>query len=209
LTHETLPLAGRCCHWQSEVTPATVVQIGDADIAPWLHGSAIDVFAESPSAPPITFADGQIVVALDDWSVPLVYGVPADEWETALGWDTGAPSAWDTPADDGRQQAIMAALAALEQGGPMLATALAELASALEPDGAATLPDGWVIFSPNSSRWGGNCTARMPLSWRCLITWRPIHVHRSSRQRIERQEYDCGAGRALARYAWHGSPAGD
>src|SRR5689334_4786626 len=61
LTRETLPLIGRCCHWQAERTTTAQLAIGDADVAPWLSGTAIAVFAASPSAPPTTLDAGRVV----------------------------------------------------------------------------------------------------------------------------------------------------
>lgn len=144
LTRETLPLAGRCCHWQAEPTRQITLHLADDDLAPWLAGSAAQVFADSPSAPPIRFESGRVRVALNDLSVPLVYGVPADEWDAALGWDRPAPLASDDAGDTGVPRALIAALDALDQNAPALAAALADLADALGPDGAAALPDGWA-----------------------------------------------------------------
>ena len=144
LTRETLPLAGRCCHWQAERISSMRLLIGDEDIAPWLNGAAVAIFDASPSAPPITFDAGRVVVDLDALSVPLVYGVPAFAWDAALGWELPMPVDLGTPFHDVRQRAITDALAALEQGAPALEQSLGELAEALGPDGIVALPEGWL-----------------------------------------------------------------
>src|SRR6266498_3050234 len=121
LTRETLPLAGRCCHWSAELTSSAALALSATELAPWLAeaGDAAEVFAASSSAPPISFgAAGQVIVAIDDLSVPLVYGVPAPDWDAALGWDMNTPAHNEVSADDVRLVAITTALEALEQGAP-------------------------------------------------------------------------------------------
>ena len=143
LTRETLPLIGRCCHWQAERTAAAQLSIGDADVAPWLSGTVIAVFAASPSAPSVTLDACRVVVELGALSVPLVYGVSAPDWDAALGWDMAGPADWDTPLDDARQRAITDVLAALEQDALALSQALAQLIATLGGAGAVALPESW------------------------------------------------------------------
>ena len=146
LTRETLPLAGRCCHWRAELASSPVLTLGAADLAPWLAevGDVAEVFTASLSAPPISFdSAGRVVVALGDLSVPLVYGVPAPEWDAALGWDRSARADAALPADAARLIAITAALEALEHGAPAFEQALLCIASASGPGELAALPDGW------------------------------------------------------------------
>ena len=146
LTRETLPLAGRCCHWSAELTSSAALALSAAELAPWLAeaGDAAEVFAASPSAPPISFdAAGQVVVAIDDLSVPLVYGVPAPDWDAALGWDMNTPAHNEVSADDVRLVAITTALEALEQGAPALEQALLFVAGVVGPGDLAELPEGW------------------------------------------------------------------
>lgn len=144
LTHETLPVCQRCCHWQTARTTMSTLVIGDANIAPWIGGTARDVFVASPSAPPIVFDNDRIIVDLDDLSVPLVYGVPAPDWDAALGWELAMPLESGTPLDDMRQQAITNALEALEHGAFALEQMLNELAAELDAAGVADLPEGWL-----------------------------------------------------------------
>jgi hypothetical protein len=146
LTRETLPLVGRCCHWRAELTPVEALALSVAELAPWLADGrdVAEVFAASPSAPPITFdPTGRVVVALDDLSIPLVYGVPASDWDMALGWGMDTPSDGGASLDDARLVAITAALEALEHGAPALEQALAHVAAFVGPDAMLELPEGW------------------------------------------------------------------
>lgn len=146
LTRESLPLAGRCCHWRAELAPAVMLAVSTRELAPWLAdaGEVAEVFASSPSAPPISFdSTGRVVVALGDLSVPLVYGVPAPAWDTALGWDTSTPTHTEGTADDLRLVAITAALGALEHGAPAFEGALLCVASAAGPGDLAELSNDW------------------------------------------------------------------
>src|SRR6266545_230051 len=151
LTRETLPLAGRCCHWSAELTSSAALALSAAELAPWLAeaGDAAEVFAASPSAPPISFdPTGRVVVAIDDLSVPLVYGVPAPDWDAALGWDMRAPVSSKALLDDVRLVAITTALEALEQGAPAFEQALLFVAAVLGPNDLTDLPDAWAqIFT--------------------------------------------------------------
>lgn len=141
LTREAPPLIGRCCHWQAEPSTLADLAIGDDAIAPWLAGTAVTIFERSPSAPPVSVAAGQVLVALDSLSVPLVYGVPAADWDAALGWECAQEMDWAAPPDDS-QRAIIAALEALEQDLPALEQALCRLAEALGTADEA-LPEAW------------------------------------------------------------------
>lgn len=146
LTRESLPLAGRCCHWRVDLTPTATLALSTAELAPWLAdaGEVAEVFAASPSAPPISFdAAGRIVVAIDDLSVPLVYGVPAPDWDAALGWDMSTPAYSEVSLDDERLVAITTALEALEQGAPALEQALLFVTAVIGPGDLADLPEGW------------------------------------------------------------------
>ncbi len=146
LTRETLPLAGRCCHWCAELTPAVSLALSTDQLAPWLAeaGEVVEVFAASPSAPPIAFdAAGRVVVAIDDLSVPLVYGVPALDWDAALGWDMNTLAYAEVSLDNERLVAITTALEALERGAPALEQALLYVVAVLGPDELAELPEGW------------------------------------------------------------------
>lgn len=146
LTRETLPLVARCCHWQAELTSSAALALSATDLAPWLveEVGVAEVFAASPSAPPISFdSTGRVVVAIDDLSVPLVYGVPASSWDAALGWDMSMPAPSEVSIDDVRLLAITTALEALEQGAPALEQALLFVAAVVGPDDLSELPEGW------------------------------------------------------------------
>lgn len=146
LTRETLPLAGRCCHWRVEMISSATLVLSAAELAPWLAEAAevAEVFAASPSAPSIACdPTGRVIVAIDDLNVPLVYGIAAFDWDAALGWDRCAPATPDAMIDDLRLVAITTALEALEQGAPALEQALRGLAAVIGPDDLAELPEGW------------------------------------------------------------------
>ena len=74
--------------------------------------------------------------------MPLVYGVPASEWDAALGWAAAAPAGAGMPLDQ-VQQHIIGALEAFEQGTPELETRLRQLAAALGSAGAPPLAEAW------------------------------------------------------------------
>ena len=139
-------MADRCCHWRADLTPITTLALSTAELAPWLTdaGEVGEVFAASPSAPPISFdAAGRIVVTIGDLSVPLVYGVPAPDWDAALGWDMSTPAYSEVSLDDERLVAITTALEALEQGAPALEQALLFVTAVIGPGDLADLPEGW------------------------------------------------------------------
>lgn len=146
LTRESLPLVGRCCHWRVELTSSTALTLTAADLAPWLAaaGDVAEVFDASPSAPPISFdGAGRVVVAIDDLSVPLVYGVPAPDWDAALGWDMSMAAHSKISLDDECLVAITTALEALEQGTPAFEQSLLFVTAVVGPGALTELPEGW------------------------------------------------------------------
>ena len=95
LSKAPLPLTQHCCHWNVELESRPILLLSDTDIAPgvldmWGVASVRELFNRSDSAPEVQEkADGRIQVALDELAVPLVYGVPAAQWDLALAEDTG------------------------------------------------------------------------------------------------------------------------
>lgn len=149
LTRETLPLAGACCHWNTAPQAPAVLALTAPDLAPWLDSDDVRlVFATSPSAPPLARdPDGRLLVALADLNVPLVYGVPAAAWDTALGWELPVTSwdatTWGSTLDDAPQRAMIAALEALDCGATTYHQRLGDLAVALATTAPTALPEGW------------------------------------------------------------------
>ena len=96
LTREKLPGQRTCCHWGvPALAMGTVLTLTDANVAPGLlrYHQARDVaqlFDRSDTAPNYAGGGSQISVSLDDLAVPMVYGLPADEWDAALADDAGA-----------------------------------------------------------------------------------------------------------------------
>lgn len=122
LTRAPLPAIGRCCHWRVEPTVAPAEAPARA---PWLGLQALDL--------------GQI--ALEQLSIPLIYGVPAAEWPLFDMPEADLPLA--APLDAARRAAIEAALAACDHGPGEFGPALRALDAALLPGGDADLPAGW------------------------------------------------------------------
>lgn len=138
LTHEGLPIAGGCCHWNVSIATETSLALGPGDLAPWLGSDVLAVFAASPSAPDVvTDERGYVTIARDDLSVPLVYGVPADEWADALGWSRDLVT---LDFDDALQHATVAALEALETDSSTFVAALDALHIVLD---SAVMPTEW------------------------------------------------------------------
>jgi len=143
LTCETQPLIDRCCHWQAQpLADHTMLRLADTDVAPWLPDDVISLFAASSSAPDVSQEADRVVVALRDLSVPLLYGVPAEDWDAALGWDTAraATGTADVPAQ-AVQDAITDALTALEQSPLEGELALTQLMQVLTD--TPKLPTDW------------------------------------------------------------------
>jgi hypothetical protein len=93
LTRMGLPLAGGCCH--ANVIPDApdggIMWLDTDDVAPsaLAHHRVTTIAAlleRSPTAPDYTpTVDGGIEVNIDDLARPEVYGVPAPDWDDALG----------------------------------------------------------------------------------------------------------------------------
>jgi hypothetical protein len=96
LTHESLPAARTCCHWNVQPNLPERIELRFEDIAPELRAayraqSLADIFNMVDSAPDLQ--DGAMTFETDAsfLSVPLVYGVCAACWLSAL---TGQPDQW-------------------------------------------------------------------------------------------------------------------
>jgi len=97
LTRERVPLARTCCHHNAEPQRGTVIlRLGEnvpLDLAR-AHGAASvrQIFDRVDSAPDMSGApEDEIEWRIEEMSVPLVYGVRASCWDTAL---TGRKSIW-------------------------------------------------------------------------------------------------------------------
>lgn len=138
LTREALPILGGCCHWNATLIVPSHLSLSSGDLAPWLGNDVLAVFAASPSAPlTLSAEDGCMSIVLSDLAVPLVYGVPAEEWGDALGWSADAVP---LDFDDVSQHATVAALEALETDNATFAIALDTLRDALN---TTVLPTEW------------------------------------------------------------------
>lgn len=146
LTREHLPVIGRCCHWNAATCSVITLVLKTADLAPWMDASRgiVGVFDESDTAPDVMIdAEQQVVVNLDDLSIPLVYGVPSPNWDAAIGFEPMQPtSALPTqPAPD--VDTLVEALGCIEQGGSALVTALEALQGTLHPDATVCRDATW------------------------------------------------------------------
>jgi len=90
LSKSPLPSRQSCCHWNVVPDAGPLLLLSNEDVAPevlqlWGVETLAALFAHSESAPVHTLApDGRVQVALADLALPLVYGVPVTEWESAL-----------------------------------------------------------------------------------------------------------------------------
>ena len=92
LTHEIVPLAETCCHWNAFPRSGTVTLRLGQTVSPVLlalHGAAsvreiFDIVDTAPVLPKGTPEDGFPVHIERDLAVPLVYGVTALDWDAAL-----------------------------------------------------------------------------------------------------------------------------
>lgn len=91
LTRATLPPAQTCCHWNVALETRAMLTLTLPDIAPNAMDyhrarTVAELFDRSDSAPVYQRVEdstphGVIRVALADLAVPLVYGLPAGDWE--------------------------------------------------------------------------------------------------------------------------------
>lgn len=89
LTRSELPLVRRCCHWNATLQRG-LRMVDIFDLAPGLlvrYGvdTVTELFAASDTAPDVGIGQGFVLVFLNELALPEVYGIPADEWDVALG----------------------------------------------------------------------------------------------------------------------------
>jgi hypothetical protein len=143
LTTAPLPTVGGCCHHGAvaRVTPALALDA--LPVAPWLLAAhrvatAAALLARHPSAPELERRDGRVWLRLDDLAVPLVYGVTADAWDTAI----ALPAPDTIPDAPPHFHAALEALEALHADGDP-APASARLRRLLVATPLETLPAYW------------------------------------------------------------------
>ncbi len=155
LTRAGLPLAGGCCHAGVKAHAGGPIWLNTASVAPSALAyhrveTVAALFERSPTAPDYTLADdGCITVDLDTLARPEVYGVPAPEWDAALGrerpafvWTEAAEAVARGPRYGEQVMPLIDAIGAAQTGGTLSAERRAELlaqARALLP-----LPESWA-----------------------------------------------------------------
>lgn len=152
LSKAPLPLTQHCCHWNAIIETRSILLLTDSDVAPgvlemWGVASVGALFARSNSAPEVASdIDGRVSVALDELALPLVYGVPAAQWDMVLPDDTNDwphDAVIDAPPDV--VAVVVALLDALDPNrsdGDADATH-AQLCTLLEVHPLGELPDPW------------------------------------------------------------------
>ncbi len=149
LTREVVPLAGRCCHWNVAPNRAIILVLSHAELAPWISGprGVSGVFDESDTAPDVVVDTQQrVTVNLEELSVPLVYGVPSADWDAALGLDALQPTPALHPPAHQDVEALLEALACIEQGGAALVAALEALLAAVHLDAVVRTAAVWRAY---------------------------------------------------------------
>jgi len=149
MTRQRLPKARTCCHWNVARCAEAILIIGEKDIAPDVLAAAnartvAELFDRSDTAPTYERHGRNIVVSLEDLSVPEVYGVPSDEWTEALEGVEPIEETVITMSDE--ESALMEAVAAgewerarellesMSKGGVSLSPSLADLMADLNVD---------------------------------------------------------------------------
>jgi len=127
LTHAPLPHAGGCCHHNAD-------RGRDRDALPW---DALPVAPWLPAAH-LRAPDGEVWLRLADLAVPLVYGVTADAWETAVALPPAEPIP-DAPPHVARAMDVLEALS--EGGDPTRASS--QLVALLAVTPLEEIPTYW------------------------------------------------------------------
>lgn len=117
LTHTTLPHRRSCCHHNAPPTAETHIPLDLLPIAPWVTSRWGDdpaaLLATHHSAPGVAFDDAERpALALADLATPLLYGVPAAQWPSAVDVPVWEP----TPPPPPHLDAAIAYLERLEAG---------------------------------------------------------------------------------------------
>ena len=127
LTHAPLPHVGGCCHHNADRGRVRDALPWDAlPVAPWLPAAHL-------RAP-----DGEVWLRLADLAVPLVYGVTADAWETAVALPPAEPIP-DAPPHVARAMDVLEALS--EGGDPTRASS--QLVALLAVTPLEEIPTYW------------------------------------------------------------------
>jgi hypothetical protein len=91
LTHEIIPLAGNCCHWNAAIEGGEVLLFLGENVPEALaaaHGveTTTQIFEMVESAPelPEDRPEEGLPMQIEELAVPLVYGVVAADWDRAL-----------------------------------------------------------------------------------------------------------------------------
>ena len=156
LTRAGLPLSGGCCH--ANVAPDTpeggVMWLDTDDVAPSAlayHrvGTIAALFERSATAPDYTMTAGGLEVDIESLARPEVYGVPATDWDAALGrerptfvWTEAALDIARGPRYGDQVMPLIDAIGAAQASGTLTLERRAELLAAARALGL--LPDTWA-----------------------------------------------------------------
>ncbi|NNJ12218.1 hypothetical protein EKD04_017960 [Chloroflexales bacterium ZM16-3] len=166
LTKAALPYVGGCCHHNADLGGVGSARALDAlPVAPWLlaahrAATAEALVASHHSAPDLERRDGRTWLQLDDLAVPLVYGVTADAWGSAV----ALPLAEPIPDAPPHVAAAMEVLEALASGGNPR-PAYAQLVALLDVTPLDALPAYWrstvgetLALANEAAGWGAQTT---------------------------------------------------
>jgi hypothetical protein len=144
LTKAALPYVGGCCHHNADLGyVGSALALDALTVAPWLlaahrAATAEALLASHHSAPVPELRDGRAWLQLDDLAVPLVYGVTADAWESAV----ALPPAEPIPDAPPHFAMAMEVLEALASGGDPI-RAYHQLVALLDVTPLDAIPAYW------------------------------------------------------------------
>ena len=157
LTSMGLPLSGGCCH--ANIVPDTpddgIMWLDTDDVAPsaLAHHRVATIaalFEHSPTAPDYTATvDGGVEVNIEDLARPEVYGVPAPDWDAALGrerpqfvWTDAAEAIATGPRYSDAVMPLIASISQAQASGTLTLERRTELLA--EARALLPLPDTWA-----------------------------------------------------------------
>jgi len=145
LTKTALPYVGGCCHHNADLGAQAAIRLvcDEVPVAPWLlaaHRAATvaELLAGHHSAPELELHDGRAWLRRDSLTVPLIYGVTADAWESAVAVPPSDPIP-DAPPHFAAALEVLEALLSNDDPTP----AYARLCALLVETPLEALPDYW------------------------------------------------------------------
>lgn len=144
LTSMGLPLSGGCCHANvvSDTPDSGIMWLDTDDVAPsaLAHHRVTTIaalFERSPTAPDYTVTASVVEVNIEDLARPEVYGVPAPDWDAALGrerpqfvWTEAAEAIATGPRYSDMVMPLIDAIGRAQENGTLTPSRRAELLAA-------------------------------------------------------------------------------